>query len=416
MRKLIALLATVAWSSTAAFAQVPGNTADLKFDLFARTLDLDNPTWQFHYKAGHHQGSTVGFHVSQPGHRKSGTFAPQNTSNNLESEVVAYRLARFLGISDIYNPVSYYTLGPLATARFRDMLKAHPESDPDRRINRNSVLAALAANPKSLLGIYRFRQHGERFVVAALSTSDGQLNTSHPLAAFIRANGPMPGSKPIALAGVRGARPEYPRHPVEHENELARQFSDILLVDQLLGQWDRFVNNLEAYGDETGRVQFISRDNGGGTVDEWEWYNLYDKWVSRFDRDVMQKLTELHSFLHGTTNSFGGFDDVEQWRNAVGFLKNTSFDTFKRKLDLLIEKRLPSLEKQYGQKTYFDLPPLATVTAARHEAAAAALRTPPSSTQAGATASTPLAATTQSQSPATANAQPPAPRNTKSAN
>lgn len=400
MRTLPALFAAIMWTSTAALAQIPGNGADLKFDRFERKLDLDNPTWQFHYKAGKHQGSSVGFHVSEPGHRKSGTFAPQNTSNNLESEVVAYRLARFLGISDIYNPVGYYTLGPLATARFRDMLKKHPESDPDRRVNRTSALAALAANPQSLPGIYRFRQHGERYAVASLGTPEGHLNTSHPLATFIRANGPVPGDKLISLAGVKGARAEYPRKPVEKESELARQLSDIMLVDQLLGQWDRFVNNLEAFGDATGRVQFIARDNGGGTVDDWEWYSLYDKWLSRYDRDVTQKLAELHAFLHGETKSFSGFDNIEQWKTAVGFLKTTSFDTFSRKLDLLIEKRLPALEKQYGQRTYFELPPLAAVMAARAGAAAA----PAAVTQ------------TQTQTAAKTSRKAAPPRKAKSAN
>ncbi len=407
VRKLCALCVAAAWSFTAAHAQIPGNEADLKFDRFERTLDLENPAWQFYYKAGKHQGSSVGFHVAEPGHRKSGTFAPQNTSNNLESEVVAYRLARFLGISDIYNPIGYYTLGPLATARFRDMLKKHPESDPDRRINRNSVLAALAANSKSLLGIYRFRPHGDRFFAASLATPDGHLDTSHPLASYIRANGPVPGDKLMSLAGVRGTRPEFPRKPVEKENELARQLSDILLVDQLLGQWDRFFRNLEAFGDETGRLQFVARDNGGGTVDDWEWYGLYDKWVSRYDRDVTQRLAALDAFLNGKAPSFGGFDDIEQWKKAVGFLKSSSFDTFKRKLDLLIEKRLPALEKQYGQRTYFDLPPLAAVTAARAVAATTALPAKPAPAAAAAAQPPPAAPAPKASVP---------PRKAKSAN
>ena len=356
MRRLMSVLAVVILASTAARAQqVPGIRADIKFDQQVQALDLDNASLEFSYKTGKHQGSSVGFHVSQPGHRKSGTFSPSNTSNNLESEVVSYRLSRFLGISDIYNPVSYYRLGPKASVRFRDMLRKQYESDPDRRRNHATTLAELNSHPTYLLGIYRHRPRGSRFSANGLSDGAGHLNTGHPLAGFIRANGPLPSEKLMSLSGVKGQRKEFPK-PAEAESELARQFSNILLIDQLMGQWDRFVNNLEAYGDADGRLHFIARDNGGATVDDWEWHNLYDAWLSRYDRVVIERLRSLHAFLNGTEKQFAGFDDPAKWQQAVGFIKTSSFDTFKRKLTLLVEKKLPELEKHYGPRTYFAAP------------------------------------------------------------
>ena len=335
---------------------IAGNKADLAFDAAMKTLDLENPTYEFTYKAGKHQGSSIGFHIAEPGHRKSATFAPYNSSNNLESEVVSYRLARFLGLSDIYNPVTYYRLGPLAHARFKAMLRKQTETDPDRRANYAAVVAELKTNPQSLLGIYRLRPRGKRYVAQTLGTANGHLNQDHPLATFIRANGPPPTEKPMSLPGVKGQRDGFPK-PSEKASELARQLSDILLVDQLMGQWDRFFNNMEATGDETGRLKLLARDNGGATVDEWEWHDLYVRWVSRYDRPVIEKLRALLAFLQGREKQFAGFDDVEKWKTAVGFLKSGSFNTFKRKLELLVEKKIPALEKQYGNRMYFSAAP-----------------------------------------------------------
>ncbi len=355
MRILTALFAACLAMTSAALAQdVPGSQEDLQFDSFAKTLNLENPGLEFTYKSGKHQGSSVGFHIAEPGHRKSGTFAPQNTSNNLESEVVSYRLARFLGISDIYNPVTYYQLGPQASARFKAILKKQYESDPDRRVNYLSTTAQLNSHPAWLKGIYRLRPRGQKFFAASLATESGHLNQSHPLASFIRANGPQPSTKPMFLSGVRGARSEFPR-PSEKEVELARQLSNILLVDQLLGQWDRFFRNLEAFGHADGRLQLMARDNGGATVDDWEWHSLYDRWLSRYDRKVIQRLEDLASFLRGNDKTFASFDSPEKWKVAVGFLQVGSFNTFKRKLDLLVQKKLPELERQYGTRTYFPL-------------------------------------------------------------
>ena len=359
MRKLFIVFAAILSSTTAAFCQdVPGIVADLSFDAFANTLDLENPTLEFTYKAGKHEGSTVGFHVSQPGHRKAGTFAPLARSNNLEAEVVSYRLARFLGVSNIYNPVTYYKLGPKASGRFKMMLRQRQESDPDRRANHDSAAAELNAHPGWIQGIYRLRPRGSRYVAVSLATAEGHLNQSHPLAGFIRANGPLPADKPMSLAGVRGQRPGFPK-PTEKESELARQLSNILLIDQLMGQWDRFFNNLEAIGDASGRLQFLARDNGGATVDDWEWHDLYERWLSRYDRGVIDRLRNLSAFLHGKDAQFSGFNSVETWKVAVGFSKDSSFNTFKRKLERLIDKRLPELEKQYGARTYFASAPRA---------------------------------------------------------
>ena len=147
--------------SAAGAQELPGTRQDRDFDAYVKLLDLEVPSLEFHYKGGRKGGSSVGFHVALPGHRKSGSFVPTNTSSNPEAEVVSYRLARFLGVSGIYNPVTYYQLGPMASGRFNALLRKHGESDPDRRINYNTTTNELKNNPKSLFGIYRFRAQGE---------------------------------------------------------------------------------------------------------------------------------------------------------------------------------------------------------------------------------------------------------------
>ncbi len=339
---------------------LPGNSNDLAFDAFVKSLDLEDPGFDFLYKTGKHDGSSIGFHVAEQGQRKIGTFAPYNSSSDPEAEVVTYRLARFLEVSDIYNPVTYYEIGPRASSRFKVMLKKHSESDPDRLANRTRIMAQFAEKPDRMFGIYRYRMKGNKYTVTVLGT-EGQLNTGHPLATFIRANGPLPSSNTMSLPGVKGQRSEYPK-PIETELELARQLSIIMVVDQLTGQWDRFWRNLEAVSDRDGRLRLLSRDNGGANLDDgWEWHPLYERWVSRYDREMVSKLTMLNAFLQERQTRLGDFADVETWRTTIGFRKTSSFNTFKRKLAMLIDAKLPALERQYGNKMFFAAPqPVAT--------------------------------------------------------
>jgi hypothetical protein len=332
---------------------VPGTKRDLDFDEFMTGVDLEAPNLVFIYKGRKQEGSSVGFHVADPGRRKTGTFVPVNSSSNPEAEVVSYRLARFLGVSHLYNPVTYYQLGPLAVARFRTLLRNNPETTEDRVKNKVRVVAELTANPTSEFGIYRLRPDGKLFHANALGMN-GNPALSHPLLQAIRADRPMPGTATMSLPGVKGQRRAYPSEPMETQLELARQLSSILVVDQLLGQWDRFWRNLEASGDAAGRLSLMARDNGGATIEDgWEWHPRYESMTSRYDRAMMNKLQSLHAFLNAKAPAFGDFKSVEAWKTAVGFRKASSYGNFKKKLDMLIGKTLPTREKQFGEKVYF---------------------------------------------------------------
>ena len=238
--------------------------------------------------------------------------------------------------------------------RFRELLKKHPESDPDRLINHRATVGHLKQDPKALFGIYRYRPKDKNSSAGSLGTF-GQFNRDTALAGFIRADGPMPTGKPMSLPGVKGARPDYPK-PVELDSELARQLSTIMVMDQLLGQWDRFWRNLEATGDREGHLRLSSRDNGGATLSDWEgeWHSSYKRWVTRYDPALIESLRKLNGFLTGTSRRFGSFDDIEAWKDAAGFLTDESFAMFKRKLGLLVDEQLPALEKRHGSRVYFD--------------------------------------------------------------
>jgi hypothetical protein len=331
---------------------LPGTAQDLAFDEIMPSVDLEADNLVFLHKGKKHRGSSVGFHVAEPGRRKEATFAPAGSSNNLEAEVVSYRLARFLGVSDIYNPVTYYELGPKATARFKALLLKHPESYENRRENKSRTLAEIKSHPDKEFGIYRQRPEGKAYVAYGLGL-EGQPNTSHPLFSGIRADRPQPSLTPMALTGVKGARSSFPK-PTAPERDIARELSVLLTIDQLMGQWDRFWKNLEATGDVNGRLHLLARDNGGADVDDgWEWHATYLKILTRYDRSVMEQLIQLNAFLQGRTATLGAFTSVESWKTTLGFRKPQSFNTFKRKLALLVGQTLPNLEAKFGKNVYF---------------------------------------------------------------
>jgi hypothetical protein len=343
----------IAATSTSVWAQgVPGTKRDLDFDAHMKTVDLDSPRMRLEYKLAAAGGSSIGMFIGIGDAPTDRSFVPTNPSSIPEAEVVAYRLSRFLGISRLTYPVDYYKLGPKAISQFRDMVANTPEKgDKDRAFNRNMVLTELR-NSSTVLGIYRLKPRTKMYTVSALGT-EGEFNMRTGLARELQASGPMPDDRQIALDGIKGGQKGFPDVPTERRIELARQLSTIFVLDSLFGQWDRFWNNLEASGDKNGRLKLIARDNGGATLENWDTRDSYNRWFSRFDRDLIDRLTNLSAFLKGSAPEFAGYRDIEAWKTAVGFISPASYEVFQMKLARLIETRVPSLVKRYGDKTFF---------------------------------------------------------------
>jgi hypothetical protein len=342
----------LAATSVASAQGIPGTKRDLDFDAHMKTVDLDDPKMRLEYKLASAGGSSIGMFIGIGDAPTDRSFVPTNPSSIPEAEVVAYRLSRFLGISRLTYPVDYYRLGPKANAFFKDMVTKTPENtDKDRQFNRNMVLTELKRSP-SVLGIYRLKPKIKMSTVSVLGT-EGEFNLNTGLARGMQAAGPMPDDRQIPLEGVKGGKAGYPEAPTERRVELARQLSTIFVLDSLFGQWDRFWNNLEASGDKNGRLKLIARDNGGATLENWDTRDSYNRWFSRFDRDLIDRLTTLNAFLKGQAPEFAGYKDVEAWKKAVGFISPASYEVFQMKLARLIDVRVPTLVKRYGDKTFF---------------------------------------------------------------
>lgn len=339
-------------SISAAAQSVPGTKRDLDFDAHMKTVDLDDPKMRLEYKKPEAGGSSIGMFIGVGTAPTDRSFVPTNPSSIPEAEVVAYRLSRFLGISRLTYPVDYYQLGPKATATFQAMVEATRETDNDRKYNRNLVLTELKSNPDTIMGIYRLKPKTKMYTASALGT-EGRLNLNTGLSLAIRATGRMPDDQPMPLEGIKGGQPGFPAVPTERRVELARQLSTIFVLDSLLGQWDRFWNNLEASGDKNGRLKLIARDNGGATLNNWDSRGDYDRWFSRFDRGLIDQLTALNAFLNGKSATFSGYASVDAWTKAVGFIDPSSIEVFRMKLSRLVDTRVPALVKRYGDQTFF---------------------------------------------------------------
>ncbi len=349
-KKLTAAAEAGSITVPAALPPLPGGKLDIEFDTELAALDLeDSGKYQFTFKT---TGTSIGFKVAADGGRNSGLFLPENSATHLEGEVVAYRLARLLDVSNLFNPVGYYTLQAKAVAKFKQMLRSD-EQNKWRRENTQQILRRINGNPSSLPGIYKYRHKRDSQSVDSL-VNGNSLNLNHKLASLLDANGPMPdAAKLVRLPEVKPDKPEHPQ-PQENEAELARQLSVIFTVDMLTGQWDRFSGgNIEAYAHKDGRLQFVSRDNGGShLLWGWNWFDKYRIWLTRFDHPLVEDIQRMNTFLDNG-GEYKGLTSPALFRKAVGFSSERTFDAFKKKLEAFL-KHVRTCEERFGNSCFFE--------------------------------------------------------------
>ena len=294
MRQLSCLLIATTMSFSAhAFSPDEFQTTDndVEFADLVKRLDFNGADIRLKYKDS---GTSVGMKVKR-GDEKIGKWAPPNSATDPEAQVVAYTLGRFLGMRDLVVPSAYYVVQGPALATFVQLMNSARERNKWRIKNRSDNLKR--ATTGQILGVFMIELDIEKAEVKGLANDRGNtINRNHPIARFIRADGPGPSSSSrIKLDGIKA---EDGSIPSETELELARQFSDIMVLDILTGEWDRFSGGNVEGGHVGDRAVFISRDNGGASMAGAGNFNKYSSIVTRFNRFTIERVQKLIQLLN----------------------------------------------------------------------------------------------------------------------
>lgn len=300
------------------------------------TLDFELSGYKYEYKD---TGTSLGFKIEK-GSQKIGKWMPWNEAADPESQRVSYSLGRFLHMSDLVAPTTYYTIRGRALRAFERMVWNADETEKWRAINKQHILEQLAKNPSSMFGVLVAPIKNNAEAEGIADDARNQINPNHPIAQFIRADGAMPSAS--VNMSLKGIRRSDGSSPVNSQLELAREFSKIMVLDCLMGQWDRWSGgNVEATYDATGVLHFIARDNGGAGMTGMQSAKKYLSVVSRFDRAQVLRLQRLQQVLR---------QDAAEVAKALGLLSDVS--ALKARVDMLL-LHIEQQSQNYGRAVFF---------------------------------------------------------------
>ncbi len=283
-----------------------------------------------------------------------GAFRTETSSTCVDGEIATFNIARALGCGELFQPAAPFLLRGKGLETLRQMMEAarFPEA---KEKDRQNVLQEIAGNPDGLRGDFRKATPLDAVKYHAIELPtvppNGWLNEKDRVAIFLKCDAPQPGNAEMKLKGLDCRAPEA---------SLARELSDILLVDALAGQWDRFSGgNLHVLVTQ-GRAHFLAVDNGGaGFEDDQGYMELFRKWVTRFDRRVVAQLFALESFLDARKQEspeasanprekFLGFDDEAALADAMNMHEREDWEVFRNRVH-----EVAAHVRSIGERAYF---------------------------------------------------------------
>lgn len=282
-------------------------------------IDLNGPSTIFGLLSDF-EGTSILFRVRDSETRTSLSVVKTNTSNtNTSAEVFAYRLSEALGFDGLVPPCSPVGIEAEGLDKLLALLRGTGYRDERKEANRMRVVRGLEASrssgtpypgaTKPWLGAFMF----------VMELGDRDRLASSAVMTHLRANGPVPTDADHRLMQhTRLYEPRGTHRGVIAMSQLARDVSNLLLMDALMGQVDRYAganvhmisvdgtrrelaerrNNEPVF--DMGRVRVLALDNGaalkssGGTgFADLTGASVAGLRVERFDRGVVDRLRGL---------------------------------------------------------------------------------------------------------------------------
>lgn len=287
------------------------------------------------------------------GKKSFGSFVTLNESANPNSEIAYFNLAALLGVDHLYRPTIKYVLGPKASDKFLITLNNTQLKGELRNKNKNRIINTIAAN-KTLNGCLKAKKSEtadelEEIIKTGWFHSNGTLKSTHPISKFIQANKPQPKA---------GDRITLKNGYVGDAAELSREFSIMLTLDSIFGQYDRFSGgNVVIEKDENNNAHFFGSDNGGAeVVDSTTAVKQNIKLFSRYDKKIVEELKKIQSFLNGNTSEYLGYTNPENFILDLGlYYRKTPkeyLSALRNNFNLVLNA-VHENEEKYGESVYF---------------------------------------------------------------
>lgn len=259
-----------------------------------------------------------------------GIWSAPNHATYILGEVFEFNVARLLNRSEWATPAVRMTLSGPGRSIAK---KANETPSQSRACNREHIVTYMNSNPYYIVGVYKaFATDATPVDLVEIvdRKATNRLDTNHFLVRSLSKDNPQPQNRTVYL----NAKSELTFQAEgaiasRNETDLAKQLSFLTLVDALSSQRDRFGiygSNMQAMFNKSKKSFTISLIDNGGTADTAYAASLKyfvgkagGPGVTRFEREVFDKVIALDEFIKGQRGEFLGYKSVQEFKEALGY-------------------------------------------------------------------------------------------------
>jgi hypothetical protein len=262
-----------------------------------------------------------------------GIWSAPNHATYLLGEIFTFNISRLFNRSQWSTPAVRMTLtGP-------GRVQALNANQPDvkaRACNREHILNYMQANPYYIVGMFKpFATDAKPVDLPEIVDTKAmiRLQTEHFLVRSLSKDNPQPADRNVFLTEQSTLTfDEANTIAFSNEKELAKQLSFMMLMDALSSQRDRFGpfgTNMQAMLNTSKETFTLSLIDNGGTMDgafsasmKYFLGNAGGPAVTRFEREIFDRVLVLDDFVKGKRAEFLGFKTIEELKIALGYETN----------------------------------------------------------------------------------------------
>lgn len=308
-----------------------------------------------------------------------GVIKTGTANNSMAGEVFAYRFARLLGFSEMVAPVIPVDLHGGALVKLRDLLRAKSYKDKNKDWQRQRVVRELEQAIRNDTVFHgAFKEWIPAFQFHAGLGKRENLGRQ-PITRYFRANAEQPKHEDISISQLtRLYSPRGTHRGTADLAQLAEDYSNMMLMDALMGQNDRYAGanvhfrSLDGTREEVGtqsglpvfelgRVRLLALDNGaslhsrtGTALGDIQGTRVSATRIERFSRTAIEQLRRFTQRTLG--EGCDGPATEEELTSLFKFLGVTDAETRKKTINYAppVLKYINELEARYGDEIYFD--------------------------------------------------------------
>ncbi len=247
-----------------------------------------------------------------------GAILPENSATVVLGEVFSYQLSRALEVNEIFSEKTLMFIQndglPLLDQYISELLESNGKAKIENTKRVRALINKAVEEEGGIFTAYAPWNLPKPTDFDEI-VSKNKIKASHPMAKLLRKGKISDKDRNFVTKELKKKLGQSVAVDIE---VFAKDLSNLLVVDFLTNQWDRYSGgNLQIFKDKNNVARIGAYDNGGTFEVSTNRRKASLKILRSFDENTKNKVLELASFIRKKKDNFSGVNSIERLKEIL---------------------------------------------------------------------------------------------------